>query len=175
MDIMWYFSTEAYQIHAGQCLLIFLKAGHRIHPGGLNGGVPEDIRQSNHILFHTVEGEGEQMPQIMRKNLIAADIGMETQLFHRFPDIAAIQRSSGIRDENTAGCYLFSFTVCQQLFTQSGWKEYIAELTFILHGCLSAFYSFHSNESMLRYTDSGRAYGLKQQIHTLIMGILRCF
>lgn len=104
---MWYFSTEAYQIHAGQCLLIFLKAGHRIHPGGLNGGVPEDIRQSNHILFHTVEGEGEQMPQIMRKNLVVADIGMETQLFHRFPDIAAIQRSSGIRDENTAGCYLF--------------------------------------------------------------------
>ena len=88
---MWYFSTEAYQIHAGQCLLIFLKAGHRIHPGGLNGGVPEDIRQSNHILFHTVEGEGEQMPQIMRKNLVVADIGMETQLFHRFPDIAAIQ------------------------------------------------------------------------------------
>ena len=121
------------------------------------------------------EGEGEQMPQIMRKNLVVADIGMETQLFHRFPDIATIQRSSGIRDENTAGCYLFSFTVCQQLFTQSGWKEYIAELTFILHGCLSAFYSFHSNESMLRYTDSGRAYGLKQQIHTLIMGILRCF
>ncbi len=70
------------------------KAGHRIHPGGLNGGVPEDIRQSNHILFHTVEGEGEQnAAELCGKTLLLLTLAWRHSFFIAFQ---ILLRSSGL-------------------------------------------------------------------------------
>ena len=68
--------------------------GHDVDSGGVDGAVPQDIRQLGDILVDAVEGAGKELAQVMGKHLGALHTGGHAKLFHHPPDAAAVQRFS---------------------------------------------------------------------------------
>ena len=59
---------------------------HNVDPGGVDAAVAENICQLRNILFHTVEGSGKQLPQIVRECLAGIYPGSFAQTFHLRPN-----------------------------------------------------------------------------------------
>ena len=57
--------------HKSQLLQLprmFRAGGHEINPCGVDGGVPQDIRQLHDIPADLIKGRGKQMPEVVWKN-----------------------------------------------------------------------------------------------------------
>jgi len=77
-------------------------AFHGVDSGGIDAGMAQNVRQADDILFQTVKGPGEQMPQIVRKYLFSAYPCGTAEFFHFCPDVAAVQRLAACRNEDAA-------------------------------------------------------------------------
>ena len=88
-DIIQMMSEEACLHHQPQLFdfSAVLSAGcHDINSGGVDAAVAENICQLRNILFHTVEGSGKQLPQIVREYLAGIYPGSFAQTFHLRPN-----------------------------------------------------------------------------------------
>ena len=79
--------------------------GHDVDAGGVDAAVAQNVGQLGDVLFNAVEGAGEQLAEIVGKDLAGLHVGLLAQGFHLCPDIAPIQRPAASGDENrpTAG------------------------------------------------------------------------
>ncbi len=69
---------------------MFHAGGHDIDTGGVDGTMPQDIRQFGDVLFDAIEGTGEQLSKIMWEHLGRLHPGRFAQLFHCRPNVAAV-------------------------------------------------------------------------------------
>ena len=77
--------------------------GDEVDPGGLYVGVPQHVGQLDHVPAHFIEGPGEQVPQVVGKDLAGGHPGMAAQVFHLRPDLAAGQALSASGEKNLTG------------------------------------------------------------------------
>ena len=64
--------------------------GHDIDPGGVDAAVPQNICQLGNVLFNAVKRPGEQLAQIVGKDLAGLHPRRFTELFHIRPDITPV-------------------------------------------------------------------------------------
>ena len=79
---------------------MFRPSGDKVDAGGLNAGVPQNIRQLYYIPAGPIEQRGEQVPEIVREHLALFHSRFGTDGFHLGPDLASAQTppASGEKD-----------------------------------------------------------------------------
>ena len=60
---------------------------HGVDAGGVDAAVAEDVGESYYILLDSVIGAGEEVAEVMRKDLLFGDSCFSTELFHVRPYI----------------------------------------------------------------------------------------
>ena len=63
--------------------------GHDVDASRIDAAVTEKIGEFGDILLQPVEGAGEEMPEVVRKDLGAVDPRLFAQLFHITPNADA--------------------------------------------------------------------------------------
>ena len=64
---------------------------HGVNPCGVHTAVSQDICQPDDILLQRVICPGEQVPQVVGKDLALRHSGSFAQVFHLMPDVAPVQ------------------------------------------------------------------------------------
>lgn len=77
----------------------------------------ENIRQLSNILLNAVKLTGEQVAEIMRKDLLRVDARFLAQCFHLPPDIRAAYRLAGTSRENFTEFDLLLRRVAEQFLS----------------------------------------------------------
>lgn len=87
-----------------------LRAGRaQIDPGGVDGAVPQHVGQLYDVAGGLIEGGGEQMPQIMGKDLRSRHARFFAQSFQDPPDGLSGEGPAVFGEEDlTGGDFLFS-------------------------------------------------------------------
>ena len=73
-------------------LAVLLAGGHDIDSGSVDTAVAQNIGQLSNVLFDSVKSPGEQLSQIVGKDLAALDPGFIAKPFHGRPDGTPVQR-----------------------------------------------------------------------------------
>lgn len=63
---------------------------HNVDPGGVDAAVAQNVRQLGNVLFNAVKRPGEQLAQIVGKDLAGLHPRRFTELFHIRPDITPV-------------------------------------------------------------------------------------
>ena len=152
------------QAHRFHSPAVFGAGGDDINSGGVNAGMSENIRQLGNILFDSVKYPGEQMPEIMRKNLLRIDVGCAAEGFHFPPDIRAAYCPAGSGDKNHAGFDAMLGGVAEQFFTQLFDDEYRPGFRLAGDGCLTGFDGLNRDILQLADPNACPAYRLLNQV-----------
>ena len=97
--------------------------GQQVDPSGLDGAVTQNIRQLHYVLTGPVKGPGEQVPQIVGKDLSRRHTGGAAQPLHLRPDLCAGQPFSASGEKDLAGGDFLFPGVLQQPTAQSVRKK----------------------------------------------------
>ena len=98
MRIMWFFLY--YKSQAFDLAAVLKTGGHDIDSGGVNGAVSQNIRQLSDIFFNAVKCPCEQLAQIVGEDLRSLHTSNLAKLFHRSPNITAIECFAGPRNKD---------------------------------------------------------------------------
>ncbi|SCJ96177.1 Uncharacterised protein [uncultured Clostridium sp.] len=94
------------------------------------------------------------MAQIMRKHFICRHTRCFRQLFHRTPDIGAVQRTSRTAYKDAPSRYSLAPAVLLQDETQL-WRQHDrAHLSFVIYHRPAPVYGFHRQKLKLTHTKS---------------------
>ena len=163
------FSASLYnQIHLFQTRPVFASGGDDIHARGVDAAVSENVGELCDVLLEAVKGPGEQVPQIMRKDLVRAHPRRGAQRLHLAPDIRPADRSSVPRNKDRSCCNTLFFGVLQQFFLQSLYKKYRADLSLAVHGRLPRLCRLHRNKLQFADPDPRAADRLDQQVQPFV-------
>ena len=77
--------------------------GLEVDSGGVDRAVAQDVGQSDDIPAGPVEHRGEQVPQIVGKDLGGSHARPLTQIFHLLPDLPPAEASPAFGDKNLTG------------------------------------------------------------------------
>ena len=66
---------------------VFRAGGHQIDPRSIDGGVPQNVRQLHDVPAGFVEDPGEEMAQVVGKDLGGRHLGLPAQGLHLMPDL----------------------------------------------------------------------------------------
>ena len=86
-------------------------AFHRINSRCVDTAVSENIGEAHDVLLQAVIGACEEVPQVVRKDLLLRYLRRLTQFFHIVPDVRSVKRFSVFRDKNGAAFYFLLFCV----------------------------------------------------------------
>ena len=64
---------------------------HDIDPGSVDAAMAQNICQLRDVLFYIIKGTGEQLAQIVGKDLSGVDVGNNAEFLHPRPDIAPVK------------------------------------------------------------------------------------
>ena len=78
-------------------------SGNEVDAGGLNTGVAQHIRQFGYIPAGSVEGPGEQVPQVVGEYFRGGHAGLFVFCFHLRPDLAARDTFAASGEKDFAG------------------------------------------------------------------------
>ena len=110
-------------------LMTVLRAGgQQVDPSGLDGAVAQNIRQLHYVLTGPVKGPGEQVPQIVGKDLSRRHTGGAAQPLHLRPNLCAGQPFSASGEKDLAGGDFLFPGVLQQPAAQSVRKKNSTDL-----------------------------------------------
>ncbi len=90
MLIMWFFFCLHNKAKPFNLAAVFGAGSHDIDAGSVDGTVTKNVRQLGDVLFNAIEGTGEQLAQIMGKDLTWFYTCGFAQLFHCRPDVTAV-------------------------------------------------------------------------------------
>ena len=76
--------------------------GDDIDACGIDAAVTENVCKLGNVSLDAVKHTGEQMPQVVRKDLTGINISLRTERFHLPPDVCAADRFAGPCYEDTA-------------------------------------------------------------------------
>ena len=82
---------------------MFRAGGHQVDAGGVDGAVSQQIRHLRDVPAGPVEHGGEQMPQVMGKDLGRGDPRRLADGFHFAPDLSPGDRPAAPGAEDRAG------------------------------------------------------------------------
>ena len=126
------------------------------------------------VLLNGVKAAGEQMPQVVRKNLTGIHFGAGTELFHIMADVCPIQGLSTSGAKNVALVYTQLFCVFQQPDTQFLLQKNSAVFSFHANFRPSGLSRLHRNMLQLADPNACTANGQHDQIQPLISFGLSC-
>ena len=75
---------------------------HDIDTGRIDAGMAKKVGQLCYILFQLIEGNGEQMPEVMRKDFPWLYMGGSAKFPHLLPNVGPIHGFAVFCDENRA-------------------------------------------------------------------------
>ena len=127
--------------------LVLRATFHDINAGGVDAGVTEDVSQFRYILLHPVERHGEEVAEVMRKNLAAAHAGGVAQPLKLLPDVGAVQRLSVSGDKYGTGSDVRFAAVSEQFLSQILRNQDNAPLALAIHNRASVPEGFHGDEA----------------------------
>ena len=84
-----------YQPHIFHVLTVFIASGDNINSCRVDAAVTENICELCNILFDTIESAGEQVAQIVWKNLLRIYSCLLTQAFHFPPNVSTAHWLTG--------------------------------------------------------------------------------
>lgn len=83
--------------------LVFGAAFEGIDAGGVDACVSEEVGEAQEVFFSGIEGAGEEMAQVVRKDFLRVDVGFLAEGFHGAPDVGTVEGTAGSRCKNGAG------------------------------------------------------------------------
>ena len=84
-----------YQPHILHTLTVFVAGGDNINSCGVDAAVTKNICELCNILFDTIESAGEQVAQIVWKNLLRIYSCLLTKAFHFPPNVSTARWLTG--------------------------------------------------------------------------------
>ena len=98
--------------------LMLCAALHDIDTGRINAGVAKEVSQFRYILLQLIEDNGEQMPEVMGKDLAWFHIGGGTQFPHLLPDVGSVHGFAASCDKDRAAGDICLFVISLERFSQ---------------------------------------------------------
>ena len=123
----------------------------------------QDVRQLGHVPGDPVEGAGEEVAQIVGKDLPGGHPGRGAQRLHLRPDLPAGERTAVSGEKDLAGSGFLLPGVLQQLLAQLPGDEDGADFTLQRHLGPAQGDGLHGDIPDLGDPDAGGADGLQQQ------------
>ena len=151
---------------------MLLTAGDRINAGRFDVAVSQNIGQKHNVALQPIIGDGEQMPQVVGKDLLGLNLSQVAETFHLRPNVAAVKRFAASRYENTTRLDFLLQTVLQQFFLQWTRNQHLALLTLAADQRKSAVHRLPGDKTQLADPYPGGADGLHQQEQSLILPLL---
>ena len=137
--------------------------GDQVDAGGLDAAVAQDVRQLGHVPADPVERPGEQVPQVVGKDLGGLHPGPGAQRLHLRPDLPAGKAAAASGEKDLAGGGLLLPGVLQQLPAQLAGQQDGADLALQADHGPACQGGFHREIADLADPDAGGADGLQQQ------------
>lgn len=147
-----------------QFAAVFGAGGHEIDAGGVDAAVPQQVGQLGDVLVQAVEGAGEELPQIVRKDFSGPDGGPGAELLHLPPDGAAVQGRTLAAAEQDARANPPVFCVLQELTAQLPRQQHRPGLALAADSDLPLRHRLRCEIAQLGYPDAGGADGLENQL-----------
>ena len=142
---------------------VLLTGGHDVDARGVDAAVTQDIRQLGDVLFQIVERPGEELAQIVREDFVRINFCPRAELFHRSPDVAAVQRPSRAGAEDDAAADSRVPRVAQQERFEPAGEQNFPVFVLAGHADLAPAHGLHREIPQLRDADAGGADGLHQK------------
>ena len=140
-----------------------LAADKGVDPGGVDAGVSQQVREADDILLLLVIGHGEEVAEIVGKDLPPGDPRRPAELLHPVEDIGAVQGPAGPGDKDAPLCDGPVSAVGAELFAElARQKDHPA---FSLEGDSGAagIEGRDRDEGQLADADAGPGQGLHDQ------------
>ena len=145
---------------------LFFSAAGGVNSGGVDAAVAEDIREAHNVLETLIVRPGEEVAQIVGKDLLFEYPCRLRQPLQHLPDIGAVKRPSRPGDEYTALAYAALTAPGAEFFTQRVGNQDRAELALVVYACFSGGEALHGDrlqfadpqaEGAQRLDDQGQA------------------
>ena len=141
---------------------VFRAALHNIDTGRIDAGVAKEVSQLCYVLFQLVEGNGEQVPEIMRKNFTRLHTGGGTQFPHFLPDIGTVQGLAILCNEYRPTGDIRFLAVGLQRPPKLLWNQYDPLLAFAVYNGTPIPQRLHSDILKFRHPNAGSGQRLHQ-------------
>ena len=109
---------------------MFPPGGDEVDPGGLDGAVAQHVRQLGDVSRRLVKHPGEQMPQVVGKDLAGRHPGFFAERLHLRPNLFARENFAASGPKYRPGGGIFSFCIGKELLPQLPGDEDGADLSF---------------------------------------------
>ena len=123
--------------------------GHNIDSCGVNAAMTQYIGKLCDVFFNAVKSACKQLSEIVGKHLARFDTGSFTQLFHRRPDVTAIQIFARSCDKDCARNDPLPLCVIYQYIFQLARNDDRPGFIFAVHGDLAMPNRLHSKITQL--------------------------
>lgn len=108
---------------------MLLAGGNEINPGGIDRGVPQNIRQPDDVPAYFIKRESEQVPQVVREDLGGLYPRFLAQLLHFPPDLTAGKGFSASGEKYFAGGDFLLSGILEQFAAKLARQKNCADFT----------------------------------------------
>ena len=145
---------------------LFFSAAHRVNAGGVDAAVAKNVRETHNVLELRVMRPGEEVAQIVGKDLLCQHPRRLCQSFQHLPDVGAIKRPPRPGDKDTSRADAALVAPGAQLPAQCVGDQNRAELALVVYACLPGGKALHGDglqladpqaEGAQRLDDQGQA------------------
>ena len=121
-----------------------------VDPGGVHAGVAQDVREAGQVPLGSVEGPGEQVPQVMGKDLPRRHSCLPAQALHLPPQVGPVQRLAASCDQHRPGDDAVGFGVLPQPLAQLAREVHLTGLSLVGDHGFPHSYRFHGEKLQSR-------------------------
>ena len=140
-----------------------------VDAGGVDAAVAQDIGKAGQVLLHLIEGPGEEVPEVVGKDLPRRHPGLPAETFHLPPEVGPVQWPAVLGDKQGPGTDVDSLGVVQQPPPELPGEVDLPRLALVGDDCLPGPYRLQGEESKLADPDAGGADGLHGQEQPLLL------